>query len=397
MNAILSFFGTILTFFYSFCHNYALALLLFAILFKILLFPLGIRQQKNAVKQAKFRPKEMAIRRKYAGRDDPESKQKMQQEIMALYQQEGYNPASGCLPTFIQLPIIMLMYQVIRYPLTYICKLDAALCERLAVVARTLLGKDPGTNIDHISIIQQVTANPDAFSEAISGTNFSSVGALIDKLPNFKIFGLDLGLTPGFQKPWALLILPVLVFAAQYFSMKLTRKFSYQPQMDDNTARSMKIMDITMPLMSVWFSFMMPGVIGVYWIYQSLLGVLQQFILSKMFKIPVVTEEEVREAQKQMKQARRNGQNPSAEALSQRNATRSRGKSLHYIDNEDYQRLYVEKQAKEEAEAEAEAETKADARFAAPLKKDDAPHHKKDAEVSESKDTEDHTDEDKGE
>ena len=98
-----------------------------------------------------------------------------------------------------------------------------------------------------------------------------------------------------------------------------------------------------------------------------------------------------------MKQARRNGQNPSAEALSQRNATRSRGKSLHYIDNEDYQRLYVEKQAKEEAEAEAEAETKADARFAAPLKKDDAPHHKKDAEVSESKDTEDHTDEDKGE
>lgn len=59
--------------------NYAIAILLFALIIKIIFFPLGIKQQKNMQKQASLRPKEMAIRKRYAGRTDKVTQQKMQQ------------------------------------------------------------------------------------------------------------------------------------------------------------------------------------------------------------------------------------------------------------------------------------------------------------------------------
>ena len=96
----------------KFCNNlvgghYILSLLIFAVLVEILLLPFGIKQQKNSIKQAGLRPKEKAIRDKYAGRDDQPTRQKMQQEIQDLYQKEGYNPMSGCLPLLIQFPVII--------------------------------------------------------------------------------------------------------------------------------------------------------------------------------------------------------------------------------------------------------------------------------------------------
>ena len=81
------FFGTILGFFSNICGgSYLLGLLLFALMIKIILLPFGIKQQKNSVRQAKMRPKEEAIRRKYKGRNDQKTQQKMQQEIMEMYQ-----------------------------------------------------------------------------------------------------------------------------------------------------------------------------------------------------------------------------------------------------------------------------------------------------------------------
>ena len=96
--------GYILKFFSNICGNsYILAILLFAILTELIMaLVFGIRQQKNSIKQARLRPKEAAIRKKYAGRDDKPTQQKMTQEIQELYQKEGYNPMGGCLPLFLQ-------------------------------------------------------------------------------------------------------------------------------------------------------------------------------------------------------------------------------------------------------------------------------------------------------
>ena len=118
--------GYILKFFSNICGNsYILAILLFAILTELIMaLVFGIRQQKNSIKQARLRPKEAAIRKKYAGRDDKPTQQKMTQEIQELYQKEGYNPMGGCLPLLIQFPILIALYNIVIDPLKYICGLS---------------------------------------------------------------------------------------------------------------------------------------------------------------------------------------------------------------------------------------------------------------------------------
>ena len=78
------------------------------------------------LKQASIAPMAAAIRKKYAGRDDQQTRQKMQEETMALYQEHGYSPLSGCFPMLIQLPIIMALYNVIVAPLQHMLMLTKA-------------------------------------------------------------------------------------------------------------------------------------------------------------------------------------------------------------------------------------------------------------------------------
>ena len=97
IDAILKVFGYVVEFCYNIGgQNYLVGLILFAIIVKLAMLPLSIKQQKNSIKQASLRPKEMAIRNKYKGRNDQPTQQKMQNEIYELYQRENFNPAGGC-------------------------------------------------------------------------------------------------------------------------------------------------------------------------------------------------------------------------------------------------------------------------------------------------------------
>ncbi len=100
-------------------NNYLLALLFFALAVQIILLPLAIKQQKSQIAMAKMRPKEMAIREKYKGRNDRVTQQKMSMEIQEMYQESGTSPFSGCLPLLIQLPIIFILFNIVRQPITY--------------------------------------------------------------------------------------------------------------------------------------------------------------------------------------------------------------------------------------------------------------------------------------
>ncbi len=100
-------------------NSYLFGLFFFALAFELILFPLAIKQQKSSIAMAKFRPKEKAIMDKYAGRTDRVTQQKMQQELQEMRQQEGYNPFSGCLPLLIQLPLIFILFAIVRYPVQY--------------------------------------------------------------------------------------------------------------------------------------------------------------------------------------------------------------------------------------------------------------------------------------
>ncbi len=306
--------GYVIRFCYTIFPNYLLALLIFAFVIKLLLFPLGIKQQKNMVKQAALKPKEMAIRKRYAGRTDKVTQQKMNEEIMKLYQTENFNPMGGCLPMLVQLPIIIGLSTVINNPLKYLCSFSAeiitAISERvtqlytssslaLTGVTQTIIDKLAAGKallpIETVTIMRG--SNFSLFSDLLPG-NFTA-----SQLPDFTAFGglVNLAENPSLNPINWLIIIPILTFVITFLSMKLTRKMTYTPNMGDaNTQTSMKLMDITMPLFSVWITFTVPSIIGVYWIYQNILSTLQQYILKLMYPIPNFTDDELKAAEREM-------------------------------------------------------------------------------------------------
>ncbi|AKO91751.1 membrane protein insertase YidC [Priestia filamentosa] len=93
-------------------NEYGLSIILVTILIRLILLPLIIRQQRSTMAMQALRPEMEKLREKYPSKD-AQSQQKLQQEMMQLYQKHSINPIGGCLPIFIQMPIIMAFYYAI--------------------------------------------------------------------------------------------------------------------------------------------------------------------------------------------------------------------------------------------------------------------------------------------
>lgn len=321
--------------------NYVIGICVFAIIIELLMLPFSIKQQKNSIRQATLRPKEMAIRKKYAGRDDKATQQKIQQEIQDLYTRENYSPFSGCLPLLLQFPIVIILYNIVIDPVRYIFGFSSAASSALtsfysAAKAAGGLGQVLTSKRGTIEILSAVKSNGIGAFEGLRDFLYVSNGqecldVLADvegNLPSFNMFGLNAGLTPNFQN-W-LWIVPVLTFFVYFGSMKLTRKFTYQPAASDpQTGCSNNIMDISMPAMSVYVAFITPAAVGVYWIFRSILSTIKQFIMTRVMPLPKFTEEDYKQAEKELK-AQSKGK-PAREYTSNGEAPRSR----HHIDDDD--------------------------------------------------------------
>ena len=333
-------FAYIMRLFDSFTHSYALSLLLFAILIKVIFIPVGIKQQKNQIKMASLRPKEAVIRKKYAGRTDRATQQKMQQELMELQQKENASPLGGCLPLLVQMVFIVILYQIIRKPLTYICQLDAT---QIAALVEQFGMDAAAVNADQLSLVAKLLPQKDALVATYEG---------LKNLPNFNFLGINLVVAPmdvwnAFIGGKELLILggvpqikdvvlysvtPLVCFFSQVLTMKLTRKFTYQSQAmqtDGANGCSMKVMDWSMPLLSLVFCLQLSTAIGFYWIYQNILSFAQTVILAKTMPIPVLTDEDYKRAEKEMK----------AKGYDTKRVDLPRVRSLHHIDDDDYENL----------------------------------------------------------
>ena len=277
LNWIYDLLGTLLSWFSGlFGGKYAFALLLYALLFKLLFLPFAIKQQKNQIAMAKFAPEMARIQAKYRGKTDEASMQKQQRELIELQQREGFSPLSGCLPVFLQLPIITFLYNVIRGPLSYICKLSANEITQVKAII-TAAGITPAA--DEIGLVANIqTLGVEVFE-----------GIDLSRLPDFTLWGTNLARTPSFSELSLLWLIPILAAALTWLSSALIRKWNNpgaateQNQQMNSTMNSMNIM---MPLMTLWMTFSFSGMLGVYWIYQSILGILQSFILSKAMPLP---------------------------------------------------------------------------------------------------------------
>ena len=375
--------------------NYVVALLLFAVIVEILLLPLGIKQQKNSIRQAKLRPKEMAIRKKYAGRNDQATQQKVTMEIQELYQRENFNPMGGCLPLLIQLPIILILYNVVVNPMRHLLGMTNEMIQTVQSYLTTavadgglgleLAGKSSGTiellsKIDSLGL--EALKGLSEFTHTVDGTThlgsdaYAALAAAFEKgLPDFNFLGMNLGDIPKLTEPSLLWIVPILTFVSYFASMKITRRFTYQPTTgnDQQVACSNKIMDLSMPAMSVYFTFIMPAAIGVYWIFKSILTTIKQIALHKIMPVPQFTEEDYRAAERDLagkagkKAAEESNDAPSAPANRAAQGGIAPVRSLHHIDDEDFEdtreQAEIRKRLIEEAQQKAleEKEKKAKA------------------------------------
>lgn len=358
LDTILGWIGAFLGWLDKITGNYLFALLLFALVIEILMLPFGIKQQKNSQKQASLRPKEMAIKKKYAGRTDKVTQQKMQEELQQMYQDEQYNQFGGCLPALLQLPIILALYQVVINPLQHVVGISKdAVTAMTSFVSTQIEGgaeivngrgtiglisfmKEKGMDFFK-GVIEYVDSGADAVKNiTASGQEvFTEFTENFPKFPNFMIFGengINLGATPSVKEFGWLMLVPVLTFVVYFASMKLNRKFSYQPVSGDEatdraTGCSNNMMDVMMPLFSVYIAFIVPAAIGVYWIFKSIIGTLKSFILSKLMPLPTFTEEEYKAAEKEYA-----GKQPKEKKKFDLDSTKGNPNSLFHQDDVDY-------------------------------------------------------------
>ncbi len=293
-------FGLLLMLIYDWVQSYGMAVILFALLAQIILLPIGYKTKKSMRKMTAVQGKMQEIQKQYAG-----NKVRMNEEIQKLYEKEGVSPMGGCLPTFIQFPIIMGLYYAVQKPLTFMLGLSsdsiALLGQKVGIDVAQISSKSAGYELDIAQGLNQFLTSAGQFPSDILNLADDIKNYLVPI--NFNFFGLDLSQTPSFTHPSVIWILPILSGATAFLS-------SYQMQKNQGAQTSqaqnqMKSMMYLMPLISVYFGFIFPGSIGVYWVIRNVLMMLQEKILTVILnkRHPILSDIEKKELEKKEKRA----------------------------------------------------------------------------------------------
>ena len=303
--------------------NIGLAIILFTIVIYLLLMPLTIKQQKFSKLSAKMNPELQAIQAKYKNKKDNDSMMAMNQETQAVYAKYGVSPSGSCLQLLIQMPILFALYRVIYSMPAYVGQIKDAffpLVDKLIKVdssaefiqsfsAASQFGKQfsneafsagsvstyvQNTYIDVMNKLSSAewTSIADKFPELAEDVT-NTVNTL-DRYNNF--LGLNIADSPAFavsqameSGSWLLvvgaLLIPILSGLTQWLNVKLMPQAaapSNNPNDQQNTmAQSMKMMNTTMPIMSIIFCFTLPSGMGLYWIAGSVVRTIQQVLINK--------------------------------------------------------------------------------------------------------------------
>ena len=256
-------FGYIMRLIYEIIGNYGLSIIAFSLLAKLVMLPFSIKTKKSMLDMQRIQPKLNELQRKY-GKDQ----QKLSMEMQKLYQEEGVSPFGSCLPTLITFPIMIGLYYVISKPLTYFMGLSAA--------EITTLGE----------ILGVVSENAYTMEIQIAGLisqNFDAVAHVSEKLMNvdFNFFGLNLATTPSFKQFGLMWLIPILSGVTAYLLSNITMKMQGTEMAQNSSTSTMKYM---MPMMSVYFGFILPAGLGVYWIANNVFSALQEVLLGIFMK-----------------------------------------------------------------------------------------------------------------
>lgn len=265
-----------------FDYKYFLALIIFTVLTRLVLFPFNLKQQKTMAKTSRLQPKIAKIQKKYANSTNPQDRQRQQEEIQELYSREGHNPMNmGCGTTIFQMVFLMGIIGIIYYPIQYIIGVDIA--SQAQNIADVL-----GIKSSYFQI--ELLQNFDTYRDVLA-TQFGDIftkdklNAIAEYRTHMYLFGIDMTQIPSF-KDWSnpIIIIPILCLVSSFVSTLL----STQIQKKQNPAAAaqgnqMMMMMLMMPFFSFYISFKVSAAVGFYWIISNLVAMVQQLVMAKFF------------------------------------------------------------------------------------------------------------------
>ncbi len=311
-------------------QNFGWAIILFALVVKLIMLPFQIKSKKSMARMSSLNPIMKELEKKHGG-----NKQKYQQEVAKLYQEEKINPMSGCLWSLIPLPILIALYSVVREPLTHVMGLSAeeitAIIAQLQTLGVTIATEGSSATYMELEIASYVSQYYDQLLTVAPGLlnlNYNFLGMNLTEFPQWNL------LFTGIVPTGAEIILFVLPFVSGFFSwlsMKVSQ--SGTPQSDNPAqASTMKTTMMMMPLFSVYIAFIMPAAMAVYWIANSIMMILQELVFQQTITKEIRAEGESRVARIQERlneeeRKREEREKRREEGLSEKNRNTSKKKN----------------------------------------------------------------------
>ncbi len=325
-------FGYLLGWLYQLTSSYGLALILFAILVKLVLMPASAKGKKSTMKMSRLTPQMNLIREKYAN-----DQQKMNTAIQELYKKEGVSMTGGCLWSLLPLLVLLPLYAVVRQPIIYM--LHESL-ETTSAIMNTIKEAMPDLVNSGNLYYEQMLAAPllPQFAEdlkgivsnpqTLEGLNFQFLGIDLARIPNIAIWNWD---NFGWAN-WGLLLMPVLSVASQFVSMFVMQKMNnslvtnekgiqdQEAAKESQMNKTNKTMMYIMPLMTLWIGFTVPAALSLYWFIQGVVSTVSDAYLTAKYRkiydaedaerLKRALEEERLEMEKERLRAQKRAENP---------------------------------------------------------------------------------------
>lgn len=299
--------GYLMSLIYKLIPNYAIAIIVFTLVTKIIIFPMNYKTQKNAARMQLLQPKLQKLQKSFSNNPT-----RLQEEQQKLYQEEGLNPMGSCLPAFIQMFLLFGVIDVVYKPITHILHISKpvrkAAIEKASELAVKFKEVNGGNAIQSNNLRNELLTMDavDKHSSEFANIGENFLQRIVEFTDNFTIFGANLGKVPTLKPDeWnfeaiVLCAIPFLAGLAQlltsFYSLHHQKKNNPGPQAGGGCMTAMMLLS---PLMSIWFAFELPAGIGFYWIWSSLFSFVVTFGLNLYFtpeKVAVINEKEKEKA-----------------------------------------------------------------------------------------------------